>query len=193
MKLLRVLVPVICFFIACCCLPFSGKTQEKKGIHYSALLQGGIMSGKHSNELVYQFINGVRYRNTFLGAGVGVDPYGIRTIPVFLSLRQQVFSKKNTPFIYLDLGLSIPENKRDSISTWWWTKKYITYRKGLYYDIGAGYELPISDQFRVLMSVGYSRKESTEYHTWGPATSNDYTERFDFFYRRISVKLGVRF
>jgi len=95
----------------------------------------GLLSGNSKNALQLQTINGIRYKTFFVGAGIGIDNYYFKTVPLFADVRKNIFEKKETPFVYVDAGTNFPW-KKDESTAWQQT----TYHPGSYYDIGVGYK-----------------------------------------------------
>src|SRR5215203_3590562 len=80
---------------------------------FTSINQVGIGWGGSGEGLQLQTINGLSYKTYSAGIGIGLDYYWARTIPLFIDLRKNIFSKKQTPFVYADLGLNMPWVKED--------------------------------------------------------------------------------
>src|SRR5215217_9329028 len=87
--------------------------QKKEGLNFSSINQFGILKGASDQTFEVQSVNGIQYKSWFIGAGIGIDNYALKTVPVFIDFRKTVCNKKQTPFIYADLGASFPWNKED--------------------------------------------------------------------------------
>ena len=85
----------------------SGFTQEKNKTHLSfrSIFQEGIVTGESGTDLQLQFVNGVTYKILFAGAGIGLDYYYERSVPLFLDLRGKVFNRPSAPFLFADGGI----------------------------------------------------------------------------------------
>jgi hypothetical protein len=189
--------------LLCVSIPFMMHAQQtaKKasncGCSFSSINQVGLTEGSAGSSFQIQTINGMRFRTWFAGAGVGLDHYRYRSIPVFFDLRKDLFrNKSNTPFVYGDIGVNIPwvdENKQAEI--WWGTNSY---QNGLYYDAGIGYKLNIGKGRGILFSGGYSMKKFTETRyqqivcITSPCPPDDEGERFNFTLKRITIKAGIQ-
>lgn len=175
-------------------LTMSANAQEKAGIKFSATNQLGILKGSSDQTFQLQTINGVRYKTWFAGVGVGYENYYLKTIPLFIDIRRNLLSTKATPFIYADLGASLPSEKQKK-ETW----QTSDYKAGFYYDVGIGYSAPIKGNLAFNFSAGYSQKQLHEARTniviWDfpPYGGNDYKEYFDYTFRRLSVKAALQF
>src|SRR3954471_10659348 len=77
---------------------------NKSRIKFQAEVQVGPLDGQRGTYIQLQSVNGVSYKGYFLGIGTGLDYYFMRSIPLFLELKKNLFNKGNTPFIYADGG-----------------------------------------------------------------------------------------
>ena len=69
-------------------------------IKFTTINQVGFLSGASGNALQLQSINGVKYKTYSLALGAGIDNYYLKSIPVFVDLRKNIFDRKQTPFLY---------------------------------------------------------------------------------------------
>jgi hypothetical protein len=152
--------------------------------------QLGLLSGASATSWQLQTVNGVNYNTFFLGAGIGIDKYYFKTVPLFAEGRKYIFNKKETPFLYVDAGTNFPSEKEESL-TW----KITTYQPGFYYDAGIGYQWMIVKRFHVDASFGYSQKKySSKVHYPVPAgTETLAPESFQYRLQRFTMKLGLGF
>lgn len=105
----------------------------------------------------YQIQSTVGYRfhyRYYAGIGVALDQYTIRSLPVFIDLRADLFRKKTTPFAYADVGLTNPWPKKSQFELQKEPDKKIP---GWYLNTGIGWRFRsrISDQSWEI-SIGYS-------------------------------------
>jgi hypothetical protein len=170
--------------------------RSKAEIKFSSINQFALLNGNGGTSYALQTVNGVKLNSWFVGAGVGLDMYSKRSVPVFLGTRKYFGSKPNKPFLYADGGLNYTwlnfiekENAGSAYST----------SPGLYMDAGFGVKLRSKGGVAMVMSAGYSYKQSKEtVYPWGgfmPAVFPvpDYQpERLNSQYRRIVVKLGIQ-
>ena len=167
--------------------------QEKKEEHLSfhSIFQEGIVTGESGTVLQLQLINGIRYKTFFAGAGAGLDYYYERSIPVFLDLRKRIIDKSSAPFLYADGGYAFL-----------WQKTKDAYqmdrRGGLFYELGAGYEIEVCRKLKLLLCAGYSYKGLSKtinkmpwLSVWPPPPNA--LDKYDYSLRRISFKAGFRF
>lgn len=182
--------------------------QESKvhKIDFASFNSAGFIAGESSSELQVQTVNGVTWKGWFLGAGVGLDYYNVRSIPVFGEVRKQVFDKDHSPYIYASVGHHYIWLKKESM---WETD----HEGGLYYDFGIGYEVSLkkiknaygSKESNIkskpgpslFISAGYSGKEyskkqdSFPWMSIWPRSSDSY-KTMEYKDTRISVKVGLR-
>jgi hypothetical protein len=193
----------IILIIACSSLFSPGFSQsvEKKnkpGIRFSSVNQLGLLNGSYGASYDLQTINGVALKTWSVGVGVGFDNYINRSIPLFIDMRKEFGTKSKVPFIYADGGLNYT----------WLTQvqkeqKGLPYATtpGLYWDAGLGLKLKSKSNVAVLLSVGFSYKQSKE--TVQPSywmmpwplpgqSERDFTERLNSQFRRIVVRLGIQ-
>jgi hypothetical protein len=174
--------------------------QQGGKIKFHSINNTGLLVGKTDNNLQLQTINGIKYKTFSAGIGIGLDNYYFRTVPLFIDLRKSFLEKKLTPFVYLDLGASIPWDRAKVES---WSTSY--YKTGFFYDMGLGYSIPIKGRLELNISAGYSEKNlnetrETSYWIWRdfppydvPSTVNKDTTYYKYTLRRFSFKIGLSF
>jgi hypothetical protein len=162
---------------------------------FTSLNQVGIAWGATDDALQLQTINGVSYKTYSAGIGIGLDYYWERTVPLFIDLRKNIFSKKANTVCLCRLGISIPWVKTDKENTW----SKSDYDNGSYVDIGIGYKVPINKKLFANLSFGYSQKKLHEKRVnemmifdfrYG---GNNAEEDYDYTFRRFSLKAGLSF
>src|SRR5215217_526732 len=92
--------------------------QGSGKIKFGSINSVGWLKGDSRNMVQAQSINGIRYKSFFCGIGVGLDNYYYKTIPVFADIRKNILSRKSTPFVYADLGISFPKDRIKTESSW---------------------------------------------------------------------------
>ncbi len=177
-----------------CFLSFGAGAQEEKvqKIRFQSSLRAGVLEGDAGSAFQMNMVNGFRFKTFSAGIGAGLDYYAIRSIPVFLELRKDIFSSGKTPFLYASGGRHfewaepMEENQ--------WTKS--TFEDGWFYDLGIGYSIPIKSH-SIFFTAGYSYKdykEKVENYVmciWGDCPV--FNETFSYKLRRISIRTGFRF
>ena len=155
----------------------------------------GLLEGQAGSAFQAQTINGVQYKSWFAGAGIGLDYYRFRGLPLFLDIRKMFPLAANTFFIYGDIGIHanwLTEKQKSS-------NGYIAVSdlsNGLYTDAGAGFEISLGKKTGFVISAGYSYKalngKQTDYtpitYDGPPAIS---TLRYNM--SRLSLKAGLKF
>ena len=171
-----------------CTAAFAQQDTAAKQWKFYSVNSFGTMAGDNGSALTVQSINGLRYKTFSAGIGIGIDNYLTRTIPLFLDIRKDLLNRPQTPFVYIDGGTHFP---------WTGTQKTwatIETHPGFYYDLGIGYRFPL-EQNSLMLSIGYSMKSYTEDVTTPTFCSScpPHEEHFQYNFRRISLKAGVRF
>ena len=155
--------------------------------------------GQSGGNLLLQTVNGVRFKDFFTGAGVGVDYYHYKTLPVFFDARRY-FGKKNNGFAYADIGYNFPlKNKPGKDIPYYQSYKF---SGGIYTDLGLGYKMKFINKSSFLLSAGYSYKRvSDKIGTVNPVIDCmvgtscpllDYS-KYSYGFGRIILKAGVDF
>ena len=169
----------------------STRIKERK-FSFASYNSAGILLGQNNPHLSLQSVNGVQYGPWFAGAGVGLDYYYMRSIPVFIDLRRLIIPKKNL-YLYADAGVNYPYIKKPKEEETWYQSHY---QQGLYLDGGIGY-LFSGEKQTGFFSIGYSTKRLRETieHTyiWGPPGMPTQKENLRYQFNRVSIKAGLRF
>ncbi|MGZ5190552.1 MAG: hypothetical protein ACXWCZ_05995 [Flavisolibacter sp.] len=173
-----------------------GKLHAQEKLKFTSTNLAGIVMGSSEPAFQVQTINGVRYKDFSAGIGVGMDNYYYKSIPVFLHLTQKFSIKDFSPFVYADIGLNFPEDRTGEEEFWEASK----YSKGLYFDLGIGYSIPLYKKMSMSFSLGYSQKHMDEKRAQGyfiGFPNGIYhelpSEYYSYTFRRISLKAGLSF
>lgn len=180
-------------------LCMNGWAQPKDRPHFRSLVSVGLLEGGSDENLQLQAINGFQFRGYSLGIGLGLDHYYVKTVPLFLDLRKNLWQKAQTPFVYAESGISFPW-KRNTTET----GGNSTYGNGFLYDAGAGYSLRVKGKLLFNLSAGYSTKylkETRETINWilrdfPPYNSDQFTKDTTYYrytLRRFSFRIGFSF
>jgi len=192
--LTKILSIVILVSFSGAALSQQSPANKKKncGCSFSSINQLGLLAGEKNEAFQVQTINGLQYRTWMVGAGVGIDGYRFRSIPLFLHLRKEFSLKSNAIFIYNDIGMNYPWLKTEQKSVWGPTEDY---DHGIYYDGGIGYKILLK-KHAVVFGGGFSLKEFSEKRLSGfcPFVGPCYEQSDEYFYslKRITLKLGVQ-
>ncbi len=189
----RFLVLFILVFVSAMVV-FSQEPAKKSscGCRFQSVNQIGLIDGSSDTEFHLQTINGLRFGNWFTGIGVGIDYYYVRSVPLFFDVRNYWFKKKNSPFVYADIGINFPcvKDYDDFIF------QDINYNEGLYYDLGLGYKLGLKNTHALSLSAGFNFKRISGKRSYIPCEfmpCAGTTEEFDYKMNRISMKFGWEF
>lgn len=187
----KYLFVAICFFF----FAIANAQKKKSPVKFSSINSVGLITGQSQSVFTVQTINGVKYKNWFSGLGVSLDNYGYRSIPVFADVRRMFGKKKLQPFVYGDAGINFPYYstalpKSNSYSA---NKLYNTF----YGETGIGISKSISKGINFILSAGYSYKhfrysQYQKVNYPGPFQPST-PQLYDFYYRRISIKMGLQF
>lgn len=160
---------------------------------FQSLLQGGLLEGATGPSWNIQTVNGAYYKSWFAGIGVGLDYYNMRTIPLFVDLRKEIFRKNRTPYLYADAGIHFDWLKTKEKPGWGSSE----YNRGFYYDVGAGYKLGFGKRDALLIGVGFTMKKLREERivtlncVQPPCDpTKDY---YNYKFSRLSLKVGWQF
>jgi hypothetical protein len=160
-------------------------------IRFQSDMQLGFLEGSAGPFFQIQSVNGIRYKTYSIGIGAGLDYYAMRSIPLFLDIKKDLFKNRQTPFFYLSGGRHFPWEEAPIND---WTKS--SPESGLFYDAGIGYAIPLKKQ-SILFSAGYSFKAFDEVVenevvciTW---PCPQFKESYSYKLRRLSIRAGIRF
>ncbi len=158
----------------------------------------GTAWGSSQNVTIFETINGVSYKKWSVGLGVAFDGYGQQSTPVFLDVRKTI-NKKSNLFVYADAGLNIPWRTTNFPKNYEGTNTAaFTLKNTFYGEVGIGLKTPLNTSSFLFASIGYSYKTfSYQQHNinrwWGVPANFDKSEEFEFYYKRIALRLGVEF
>jgi len=169
-------------------------TQNKPAtVRFQSLNSVGVQWGEKTAGHILYSANGIHYKGWFAGVGTGIDYYQFRSIPLVLDIRKKILAKENTPFAYAAAGRHITwqtkeakaSNRFDLEGTW-------------YYDLGAGYQLPLNDKLKMIFTLGVSEKKVIEEYNAMPWSSvwplpPQALQKREHQFRRIAFKIGLGF
>jgi hypothetical protein len=173
------------FFLLCGSTSFA---QSKTTAAFDSYNAVGFLAGKSPLAFTAQSVNGIRLDKWFVGAGFGIDDYFISSLPFFVDVRRELFSKKFCLFVYGDAGTHF--TSKDKSNTGGFTS---IHTKGkLYLDAGLGLKLDAGKNNHGFLTVGNTLKnvERTEF---SPELSMPYKYSSLYKLSRLSVKIGFQF
>ena len=167
--------------------------QQKK-YSFSGEMEAGLLEGEQGSAFQLGAMAGIRKNTWGISVGSGLDYYSIRSIPVYLDVRKNIFNKPNTPFVYVSGGYHFLW-LAETIDPWF--GRMNEKKNGLYYRAGIGYQLPAFKTTSLFFSAGYSEKQYSENYSStypclvGPCP--EYKETISNRLRRLSITTGLRF
>lgn len=160
---------------------------------FSSQNYAGILEGQSESALQLHTVNGFRQKTWFAGAGTGLDYYYQRSIPLYASVSKFLPPGKLPFYFSGDLGINFPWIKNDL----YYIQDPGSFHSGMYWAGGMGYKFNRKKEEGLLLHLGYSFK-----HLYNTVTYTapclvppcpDFTERYDYRLKRLSVKLGWMF
>ena len=175
---------------------FLNAQEKKPAYQFHSINSVALVNGNNSVSAGLQSVNGFKKGSWFAGAGVGIDYYLYRTVPLFADLRYEFGRKKNNFFAYADAGINfswIQDHFIDNPSIWNGNTSN-SFKNGTYNDIGLGYNVKMKKENALVLSLGYSYKnlkETESYIDW--RTSELLKRENNYNLRRIMLKVGWQF
>ena len=80
---------------------------QKRTIKFRSINQGEILFGERKINGAFQTVNGIQFSNWLAAAGIGVDYYRYKSVPVFFDARRYI-GKEKQGFLYSDLDIIFP-------------------------------------------------------------------------------------
>lgn len=171
--------------------------QEKKPSHqFHSVNSLTLVNGSNSVSASLQSVNGFKKGAWFAGAGLGIDYYLYRTIPLFADIRYEFGKKKNKYFVYADAGINInwvQDHFIDNPSIWNGNTSN-DFKNGIYNDLGLGCLVKMKKENALVLAIGYSQKnlmETETYMDW--RTSNLLKRENTYHLKRVMIKIGWQF
>jgi len=160
----------------------------------------GLLEGQAGSAFHLQTINGVQYKSWFTGAGVGLDSYRYRTIPLFLDIRKEFGKTPNKILLFGDAGINFYWARDRDVKQFYSNDKI---KNGFYGELGAGYKFRLNAKMSIIFSGSYSYKTLEEtggdyYYNMpfflpGAAAYSPVAERIHYNLNRVLLKVGVEF
>lgn len=183
-------------FFLCLLGSLIADAQTKK-LTLEGSMYAGLLEGQQGSAFQTGFTAGLRLKTWSAALGSGLDYYSVRSIPVYLQVQKNIFSKKQTPFVFVSGGHHFTwQPNEQNTDGWGWGGETKT-RGGLYYSAGLGYQLPVLKNEALFFTAGYSFKQYNQASSYticpfvGPCYET--AERFSYRLRRLSITTGLRF
>ena len=169
----------------------SQKTAPR--IKFSSINSIGLVSGGNGQAAKLETINGIALRQFFVGAGVAIDYYATRSVPLFIDVRRTLSSKQNAPFVYAEGGWNFSWATQNQQ----FAKGYNAISSsGMIAEGGVGLELHLKNARAIILSAGYSLKtmkdKAEAYSIWSFPTPEPSYDYYKYNYQRIVLKAGLR-
>lgn len=183
----------LCHFIIASLVSLAAPAQ-KKSSQFHSINQGGIVVGESEVNGAFQTVNGIQFSNWFAAAGIGVDYYRYRSMPLFFDARRHL-GKEKEGFVYADLGYNFPLENKPGKEIDYYNSYYFT--GGFYTDLGIGFRVPLHKKSFFLFSFGYTNKRmaiktlSDICGIIGPCWV-DYS-KYEYNLNRVMLKAGLGF
>lgn len=176
------------------CFTSTAQIAKSKWHFKSTNLIGNLL-GEQGSKFSMQSINGFTKNNWSLGIGVGIDPYGHSSIPVFMDIRKSLGKKAWQPFVYADGGPSFPLPNPDLPKTWSSGLPAFDLNTGWVAEFGIGLQKKIAGSTQFVLQFGYSQK----YYSFLNHNGNigfisgfwPETTTYEYQYRRWAVRMGI--
>ena len=155
----------------------------------------GMLNGSSGAGYSIQSILGAAVYRSFAGLGIGIDQYNLRSIPLFVDLRQELGGKLRNIFFYGDAGYNygwLTDNQKSKLTQY----DPHGFNGGLYYDAGLGYAIKCKTDGALLFSAGYSYKElhnKLGYRLCNLTSCTITNDTYTYRMPRIILKAGWRF
>jgi len=175
-----------------------------KPFQFHSVNNMGLLEGQAGSTFQLQTINGAQYKSWFAGAGVGLDYYHFRTIPLFIDLRKEFGKRINRLFVYADAGINFYWKRDKDPKQFYYNDAF---NNGVYSEAGAGYKVKLSHQIALSFACGYSYKKIAEsgsdnYYYFintpgntsylGPPVSSSMS-KINYNLKRLVLKAGIEF
>ncbi len=161
---------------------------------YFGLHQAGLLVGNTTEKGSVLTTNCIAKKNWYTGISTGVDWYGLRTIPLLLSVHKAFGSNRHQPFAYGNAGMGFVWENNFSNRSYSYQ-----YKNGFAGEAGLGYFINLKNKTALSVSAGYSYKQVgmnekslfvTDATPFGNFATNEYHYRYH--YRRIAIRLGIK-
>lgn len=151
----------------------------------------GMLTGRANSRVSYrskitaEMVNGVKI-NTYLWPGIGIsfDQFPeVTTLPIFMSLRGDLFDRSFTPFYFFDVGTGPSWNAKDPNFPDQETDA------GLMWHLGGGIKIYSDSRINILLALGFkSQRVRFTRLLW-----NEQEETIDRNYKNFSFRIGIGF
>ena len=178
----------------------SMKQESYKAKNYSALnikpkgffniTSVGLMAGENGAGALFETVNGYRFNHLLaIGGGVGIEYSDVVLMPLYFSVRSDLFSGKVTPFVHADCGYNFMVGQRNNYYYYYYEDSdNTTNHGGLNAGAGVGVKINTRGDFAFMISWAY------KFEQW--SRDYDYMDthnHYDYEYQRMVLKVGLEF
>lgn len=181
------------FFIVIISFLLSASTSaQKRKVGFQSVNQFAIVGGQDHVNTAFQTVNGIKFSDWFFGAGVGIDNYRYKTLPLFADGRW-LFGQDKKGFLYADIGYNFPLKNKPGKEMSYYTNYHFT--GGIYTEFGIGFKTKFIKNSSILFSLGHSYKELQSRIGVVPLClgCDAYWYNYKLSYGRVLLKTGVEF
>ncbi|HUQ96465.1 MAG TPA: hypothetical protein VM010_02285 [Chitinophagaceae bacterium] len=164
------------------------KANDSVRPQFHVITSAGLLAGASDRDFLWQSTIGFQYKTWFVGAGSGMDYYYLRSVPIFIEVRKH-FQNPIPFYVYADAGVNLPAQQAKFKESNWFKSRF---KKGVYYDVGAGYPLALNKRNVLLLSIGYTKKTYTETQTEQLDVPYPTHNTLDYNLRRLVFKVGFQ-
>lgn len=171
--------------------------EQKQSWHFRSSNSIGMILGEQGSKFSMNSVNGFQKKNWLMGLGLGIDPYGYPTIPIYVDIRKCFGKKGWKPFVYTNAGLSIPWINQDLPKAFPNGQPGFDLKRGTFFELGVGVKKKLVGTTDFFIQIGYSQKTYS-------FTENQYLYmptiwqmgafkpvRYDYTYQRLAVRMGI--
>lgn len=173
---------------------------QKKTIKYNNITNIGWLNGSSQNAFTLQTINGITIDKWQLGVGVGLDNYGTKSIPVFVDVRRTFGNKQWQPLVYADAGVNYTLRWGNFAAKDYNNEYLFDLNNTFYSELGVGLSKKISKKTSLNITAGFSYKHLSymqrayyPYLTLYSVYPTPQYYQFDYYYKRLALRVGIQF
>jgi len=172
--------------------------MTEKNLQFHSINQAGLLEGESGSAFQLQTINGLAYRSWFVGIGLGLDYYRLRSIPLFFDLRKEFGRSAGRFFLYAEGGIDFAwatDKQKNDLSEYPYPVN--DFQNGPYAAAGIGYKIIFTRNLALVISPGFSYKktELKSSNTICPFQGPCFVDNnlYDYNFYRFSLNLGLVF
>ncbi len=171
---------------------------QKNKVYFSSSANIGLLVGEAQKTASFQIINGIKIDKWRLGIGTGLDNYGTKSIPAFIDVRYTYGAKKWQHFVYANGGIDFPLYNnffRGSTPNNNFFKSTYKLYNSLCGEAGVGLSKPITKKLSLNLTAAFSYKhlQYLETKNYNDVLGNKVTNMYNFYYRRLALRVGLQF